>query len=619
MKKSSFLLSLLVLTGSLVMAQQTSKNAIALSIAPEQVEQQLSSAQQARIQKLRQSDDYLSIQVIEVSNLTEAVKNDKVEFDIPGRLGRIQSQTQSLDFTSESNFQYNGKFKGGEALLISENGRTYGQIRSKGSVYDIQYLENGYATLIEYNMEKLNQMSCATPDTDQQAVPHQQNNGNDKGTTLEGQAAIGSLNASVTVLVLFTPAAANTGLNMSDLANTARAQWLSASINSQVVTSLNIVGVQPLNFIENSSDNNISQDVEALRNNIFAQQLRDNFEADLVLLLTNGDYNPYSGYAADIGPNEDEAYAIVQVANATSTVTWAHEAAHLFGARHEFAADDTPRDAHGHEWSKGWFLFYNHYGSIMRTGQEERDRVLYFSNPNVTHEGNATGVSGTSYNTKTLNINGNVLEDFRITQQQPNLAVAIYGPGSANDGDALSFSSGIGNGQSPYTYQWRVNTGTGYYTVSSSSILNFTMPTGKDLEITLNLSDGSGQAASDYHFVQNLFLGGGPCTVCPDSTLMDAISTADVEIAQRLEQKDFTIYPNPTSNKLTYSLPPSEKPTTLQIIDFSGKVIKQIEFSFVNFENNMQSLDVTSLKAGIYFLKINNVDGFEKTIRFIKQ
>ncbi len=37
-----------------------------------------------------------------------------------------------------------------------------GQLRLNGRVFDIQYLEDGYATLIEYNMEKLNKLSCSS-------------------------------------------------------------------------------------------------------------------------------------------------------------------------------------------------------------------------------------------------------------------------------------------------------------------------------------------------------------------------------------------------------------------------------------------------------------------------
>lgn len=52
------------------------------------------------------------------------------------------------------------------------------------------------------------------------------------------------------VLVLYTPAAYATGMNLTDLAYTAAGQWLTAQINSGVHSNLEIVGVEELNFVE---------------------------------------------------------------------------------------------------------------------------------------------------------------------------------------------------------------------------------------------------------------------------------------------------------------------------------------------------------------------------------
>uniref|UniRef100_UPI0040483490 T9SS type A sorting domain-containing protein n=3 Tax=Roseivirga sp. TaxID=1964215 RepID=UPI0040483490 len=618
MKKLTFILALFVLVGTKTIAQENFKNPIALKSVPEQIIQKLSSVEQVRIQKLKQSDDYLSVKLIEVSNLAEAIKNDRIEFDMPGRLGRIHPKTQRLDYSSESNFQYNGTFNGGEVMLISENGRTFGQIRDKGAVYDIQYLENGYATLVEYNMKKLSQLSCATPDTNENTPESKANNQNQQyngGMSSQSLARV-SPNASIKVLVLYTPAAASTGLNMNDLANTARAQWVSASVNSQVVSTLFLAGVQPLNFVENSNGNTIVQDIQALRNNTQAQQFRDSFEADIVLLFTLGNYPGAAGRVSAIGPDSDDAFGIVQVAAATSNITWVHEAAHLFGARHQFAVDDEPGDAHGHFWNSGIWPFLDKYRSIMGTLDNNRERVLHFSNPSVTHQNKATGVVGTSFNVKTINNNGHILEDFRFTQ--PNLSVAIYGPGTANNGDGLSFSASTSNGQSPYTYQWRVNTGTGYYTVGSAPNLSFTMPIDQDLEVTLNIGDGNSQTASDYHFVRNLFLGGGPCTVCPDSTLMDFNNRSDLATENNFEENELIVFPNPTSYLLSYHLPLSERTTSVKVVDFEGNIIFESTFSSIDQRNSQQTLNTSNLKSGIYLLKISNLNGFEKTIKFIK-
>ncbi len=83
--------------------------------------------------------------------------------------------------------------------------------------------------------------------------------------------------------MLYTPAAEATGLNMSDLANTARAQWLTAQLNSNVIPNLEITAVEAFNFDETPV---IKDDVNDLRNDSNAQQLRDLHEADIVVLFT---------------------------------------------------------------------------------------------------------------------------------------------------------------------------------------------------------------------------------------------------------------------------------------------------------------------------------------------
>ena len=599
------LITALILLISLVTTSQENLTQSVFKEMSESFVETLSADQQLRFQRLKQSDDFLSVTLIKVESLKKAVTKKSLIFDLPTISRKIVANTQNVDYTTKSKFIWNGAFSNGDAFLIYEEGRVYGQIRINGAVFDIQYLENGYALLIEYNMEKLNRINCAVQDEkiDKNHIKSSEINENksDFGKNQDGRSSI----PVIKVLVLFTPAAQATGLNMNDLANTARAQWVTAQINSGVQPSLEIAGVVSLNFNETL---NIFDDVANFRNNIIAQQLRNLYEADIVLLFTDGNYPGVAGVVASIGPVEDNAYAIVEVASATSTFTFIHEVAHLFGARHD--TDPTPGDAHGHGWKKGWFWpFIKKYGSIMRVRELGRQRVLYFSNPYKTHKGKATGILNSRFNARVLNVNGHIVEDFRFTQ--PNLAVSISGPGSANDGDALSFFSSIYNGQPPYTYSWKADIGGGYFNVGSSSTLNFTMPTGEDLDISLTVTDGNGQQATDYTFVKNLFLNGG-CTVCPDN--LDTF----IEEGYDFMSNQVLVYPNPTSNTLKIILPETfvENNFTLQITDLKGVIIS----SKINIQNKqqLQTIDVSNLNQGMYVLRVIS-DNDVKTVKFIKK
>ncbi len=599
-----------------VSAQQNQTRSVFREISEPSV-QVLSAIEQTRFQKLQQTDNYLSVNLIKLEDLEQGLRAESVTFDLPGLSGKAIAKTRNIDYSTENDFMWNGTLSKGEAIIVHEKGRTSGQIRTNGTVFDIQYLENGYIALIEYNMKKLNQMGCAVMDK-------QSKQGNsklsgidvDEGYTTEMLHAAGP-NPLVRALVLFTPAAEATGMNMTDLANTARGQWLTAQLNSNVVANLVIAGVEELAFDENDGGNNIFQDIQALRNSIDAQQLRDQFEADIVLLFTDGDYPGVGGIVAEIGPVDDEAYAIVQVANATATMTFAHETGHLFGARHQLGADNTPGDAHGHNWETGSWFWKDEYRSIMRTYDADMERVLYFSNPGVTHVGEATGVTGTSFNARVINVNGQVVEDFRFTQ--PDFTVSIFGPGSGNEGDALFFTSSVSNGQSPYTYQWQANTGSGFYTVGAGSTLNFTMPA-DDLDISLTVTSANTQQDTDFHSVMNLYLGGGGCTVCPDSTALDYSGPEENLNKQVLGLEESLLFPNPSSNQLQIILPEKiEGSIILQIVDLNGTVFfENTTNGNTTSKQRLQTISVAGLKQGIYLVKIIG-NGTNQSMRFIKE
>lgn len=75
------------------------------------------------------------------------------------------------------------------------------------------------------------------------------------------------------------------------------------------------------------------------------------------------------------------------------------------------------------------------------------------------------------------------------------------------------------------------------------------------------------------------------------------IQLSDVE-SQNMDQ--FSIYPNPTQSRLNVSLPQNLNDVEASVYDVTGKLMK-ID---ANHTDNMLQMDVSSLKNGIYFLKI---------------
>ena len=64
----------------------------------------------------------------------------------------------------------------------------------------------------------------------------------------------------------------------------------------------------------------------------------------------------------------------------------------------------------------------------------------------------------------------------------------------------------------------------------------------------------------------------------------------------------FQLFPNPTNNNVTISLPNLVEKVNYQIIDFSGKIVK---------ENSVQNckeftIEISDFANGLYFIKLNS-------------
>jgi subtilisin-like proprotein convertase family protein len=75
-----------------------------------------------------------------------------------------------------------------------------------------------------------------------------------------------------------------------------------------------------------------------------------------------------------------------------------------------------------------------------------------------------------------------------------------------------------------------------------------------------------------------------------------------------------SVYPNPVNNQLTVSGLTNDIVATLTITDITGKTVRNPTISSVN----QQTIDVSNLSTGVYFLKISSALG-TKTIKFVKE
>jgi Leucine-rich repeat (LRR) protein len=139
-----------------------------------------------------------------------------------------------------------------------------------------------------------------------------------------------------------------------------------------------------------------------------------------------------------------------------------------------------------------------------------------------------------------------------------------------------------------------------------------------DATYTWSVMDGSGSASIDPSGLLTAITDGTVTVIANSNDASGIAGTATITISNQtagIKEKGVAelveVYPNPVSNILFIELG-ENKPTVINILDFSGKVVKSIA------NNNVKSIDVSDLQQGVYILKVVTVKGVS-TKRFIKQ
>jgi hypothetical protein len=246
----------------------------------------------------------------------------------------------------------------------------------------------------------------------------------------------------IRVLVLYTTAAASAVSNISSTAATAVSQMNQALANSQANTTnpIQLVGVQvlPFSFTEKqfnagTSDDGMDNDLVSLRTNSQVAVLRNSYKADIVVFLTDGNYQSGGflfwgtvGYTdathntVNIPASNSLAYTLVEADQATAQFyVFSHEVGHLLGGRHE--NDPASGSMHGYGFQMGPFSLWRY--TVMHNPVVGGTHILYYSNPNVSYGGSPTGTTAFANAATTI---GNRIPTAANFQPDP-LTVSIMG------------------------------------------------------------------------------------------------------------------------------------------------------------------------------------------------
>lgn len=216
----------------------------------------------------------------------------------------------------------------------------------------------------------------------------------------------------IAVLVLYTPAVGQNHDSMPAFVATLIALTNQTYVDSDIPCRLTLVETAEVNYAESGD---LALDVDRLSGTSDGQiddvhQLRNEKSADIVvLLLDSGDG---AGYADAIAADETTAFAVVDDEYAAWYFTFAHEIGHLFGARHNVAADpSTAPFPYGH----GYYNAATGWRTIMSYACPggECTRVGIWSGPNNSHQGEPAGSAQYEDNARVLRERAATMAAFR--------------------------------------------------------------------------------------------------------------------------------------------------------------------------------------------------------------
>jgi len=567
----------------------------------------LNEIQNTKFGRLEKNPEYRKIQFVETGKLQDFINNSVLTFNIPGVEEKYLALVKEFKYISPNDYVWKGNLidQYGSIVIFCEKGHVFGHIVIENQEYEIQSFDDK-SVFIEFDHEYLLKSKCGLEHKPNDSLLH--NGSHDEN--LKGKSCTGL----VRVLVLYTSAAQGSVSNIYNTATLAVNQISDALNNSDISWGdlhVSKAATKHLNFIEDPTD--YSHDLYLLRTNTQAQQLRNQYQADLVVLLTDNVYPPIYGVAY-IGPWDGGAYAIVEAPHATPNYTFAHEVGHLFGCLHE--EDANPPNVTGdfefpHKFTTGWWLWKKKWRTILQTNAwSSYTRIQNYSNPDVDYKNKATGTS-THDNARKLEVESCTVENFRPYNPPPS--VYITGPSKGNNSGTYTWTAHGSGGQSPYTYLWKYSLdGTNYNsTFGTGQSVTAQLPLDNDLYLKVIMTDNNQQQAIDYFVTINM--SGHPSHKNEDNSSVDDSTytiknhTVSLQIIDNDDEFSIrTLYPNPAQNNTTvkYNLDQSGK-VQISIINSLGIVTQLHEIDHHSSGIFYKTLQTSQLENGVYFVKIS--------------
>ncbi|MGV3604528.1 MAG: T9SS type A sorting domain-containing protein [Dyadobacter fermentans] len=564
----------------------------------------------AYLERLRKNPDITRYHFITLNALATSQKDGVLLLHIPD--GPVITATAShVEYESANEYEWIGKTddERGTVIVISKAGRVCAHMSTPAGVYEIFPAPSGLYCLQVFDPEKAWNVGCATtsstakPDNGRMAASEPVTKQENTNAKMQPCQAL----TYPRVLVLYTPKALALVGNLNtitDHVNLSISQFNSCIYNSGITSAavLVLAGIAPLNnFIETES---VTFDLNTLVGNATAQSLRNQYQADLVVLLTDSYYQggDTRGKSQTVVLVDSESYSIVELWCATSHKTFAHEVGHLYGCRHE--DDNTALPSYAKAYKIKVLGFTADRTIMVGNGissDHAKSRLLNFSNPNVHVSGRATGTNDEN-NARRINESHPVVGAFRPDPATP-LNAYVDGPTWVSSPGGKNYELYYSCGSAPYTFSWQYSYDGINYTLSNITSEVFTWYFYQNQTIYLKGTVTANAQSATAYITVTAQMPPNPYKVAAENN--DTLTRAP-------EFSALTATPNPADDQInvSYTLP-SDTEVQIELLDTSGKVIEVINGDGARHHKGKHSIkiDSQSLSNGTYVIRLTTAEG----------
>jgi PKD repeat protein len=342
------------------------------------------------------------------------------------------------------------------AILVRSASGVTGSVRMQGRLFRIRPLPDGNHAVIEVDEARM------PPDhpaafADLPNIRMAANEARRTTTSLVGPAAIDpGATQTIRVMVVATNDAITAyGGDMRALVELAVAESNQGYVNSNVGINMELASYSTTSYATAGMSTDLSRfrgTSDGYMDAIHAT--RDATAADVAMLVANDSSS--CGLASGIGSTAATAFATAYWDCIAGYYSFAHEIGHLQSARHDPATDgSTTPYAYGH----GYRAPDNSWRTIMAYNcSPSCPRINYWSNPDVTYQGQAMGTTDQSHNQRVL-VNtkatvaayrgaptGNVAPTANFSVSTSGLTATFTDSSTDTDGTIASRSWDFGDG-----------------------------------------------------------------------------------------------------------------------------------------------------------------------------